>query len=221
MQVFIENDLDGQGRKNLRVLCVEHIASSTAMCNLQQISAASDSILMFLNRMFVDLHELLQSDSEIDLLKDFKHSEVIFIPNIFILCYLWFMGWNILALSLRIGQFSLGLQLVQNTLKCFSYELFKLSNSINFHSLYQNTGVSSAHPATQGELKFSLGKLGLGDHTLDLLEQVQAVVTRIGNVLGLMIILTAGCTRYSNNISRCVFKNFLIRTYYCMFFFIK
>lgn len=143
-QVFIENDLDGQGRKNLRVLCVEHIASSTAMCNLQQISAASDSILMFLNRMFVDLHELLQSDSEIDLLKDFKHSE--------------------------------------------------------------NTGVSSAHPATQGELKFSLGKLGLGDHTLDLLEQVQAVVTRIGNVLGLMIILTAGCTRYSNNISRYVRK---------------
>uniref|UniRef100_A0A0E0PT72 WASH complex subunit 4 N-terminal domain-containing protein n=1 Tax=Oryza rufipogon TaxID=4529 RepID=A0A0E0PT72_ORYRU len=30
-QMFIENDLGGQGRKNLRVLCVDHIASSAAI----------------------------------------------------------------------------------------------------------------------------------------------------------------------------------------------
>jgi hypothetical protein len=84
MQMFIENDLGGQGRKNLRVLCVDHIASSAAMCNLQRISAYIDSIFVFLNRMFVDLHALLQSNIEIDLLRDFKQSEVIFtttVPN--------------------------------------------------------------------------------------------------------------------------------------------
>ncbi|KAK3128319.1 hypothetical protein QOZ80_6BG0459880 [Eleusine coracana subsp. coracana] len=138
-QMFIENDLDGQGRKHLRVLCVEHIASSTAMCNMQQISAAMDSILVFLDRMFIDLNALLQMGTEIDL-QDFKQSE--------------------------------------------------------------NTRVSSAHASIHGELKFSLGKHGLGDHTLDYLKQVQAVVTRIGNALGLIRILAAGCTRHSNNISR-------------------
>lgn len=75
-QMFIENDLGGQGRKNLRVLCVDHIASSAAMCNLQRISAYIDSIFVFLNRMFVDLHALLQSNIEIDLLRDFKQSEL-------------------------------------------------------------------------------------------------------------------------------------------------
>uniref|UniRef100_A0A0D9WLI9 WASH complex subunit 4 N-terminal domain-containing protein n=1 Tax=Leersia perrieri TaxID=77586 RepID=A0A0D9WLI9_9ORYZ len=143
-QMFVENDLGGQGRKNLRVLCVDHIASSAAMCNLQRISAYLDSIFIFLNRMVVDLHALLQSDIEIDLLRDFKQPE--------------------------------------------------------------NTGVSGAHPATQGDMKFALGKLGLGDDALDLLEQVEAVVTRIGSVLGLMIMLTAGHTRHLNNMSRYVRK---------------
>uniref|UniRef100_A0A0E0L7H8 WASH complex subunit 4 N-terminal domain-containing protein n=1 Tax=Oryza punctata TaxID=4537 RepID=A0A0E0L7H8_ORYPU len=143
-QMFIENDLGGQGRKNLRVLCVNHIASSAAMCNLQRISAYINSIFIFLNRMFVDLHALLQRDTEIDLLRDFKQSE--------------------------------------------------------------NTGVSGANPATQGDVKFALGKLGLGDHALDLLEQVQAAVTRIGSVLGLMMVLTAGHIRYLNNMSRYVRK---------------
>ncbi|RCV20061.1 hypothetical protein SETIT_4G026000v2 [Setaria italica] len=138
-QMFIENDLDGQCRKNL-VLCVEHIASSTAMCSLQQISAALDTILMFLDRMFLDLDALLQSDTELDFLKDLKRLE--------------------------------------------------------------NTRVSSVHPAIHGELKVAFGKHGLGDHTLDFLGQVQAVVARIGNALGLMRILAAGCTRYSNSISR-------------------
>ncbi|GJN01017.1 hypothetical protein PR202_ga18249 [Eleusine coracana subsp. coracana] len=68
----------------------------------------------------------------------------------------------------------------------------------------QTTRVSSAHASIHGELKFSLGKHGLGDHTLDYLKQVQAVVTRIGNALGLIRILAAGCTRHSNNISRWV-----------------
>ncbi|XP_062233658.1 uncharacterized protein LOC133930903 isoform X2 [Phragmites australis] len=144
-QMFIENDLDGQGRKNLRVLCVEHIASSTAMCSLQQTSAALDSILTFLERMFVNLHALLQSDTEIDLLKDFKQLE--------------------------------------------------------------NTRVSNAHPAIQGELTAALGKHALEDHTLDYLKQVQAVVSRIGNTLGLMRILAAGCTRYSISISRFAIKS--------------
>ncbi|TVU12764.1 hypothetical protein EJB05_46421, partial [Eragrostis curvula] len=143
-QMFIENDLDGQGRKHLRVLCVEHIASSTAMCNLKQISSALGSILAFLDRMFIDLNALLQSGTEIDL-KDFKQSE--------------------------------------------------------------NTRVFSTHPSIQGELKFGLGKHGLGNHTLDFLEQVQAIVTRIGNALGLIRILAAGCTRYSNNISRYATKS--------------
>uniref|UniRef100_A0A0E0A4P5 WASH complex subunit 4 N-terminal domain-containing protein n=1 Tax=Oryza glumipatula TaxID=40148 RepID=A0A0E0A4P5_9ORYZ len=109
-QMFIENDLGGQGRKNLRVLCVDHIASSAATCNLQRISAYIDSIFVFLNRMFVDLHALLQSNIEIDLLRDFKQSEV------------------------------------------------------------------------------------------------QAAATRIGSVLGLMMVLTAGRTRYLNNMSRYVRK---------------
>ncbi|CAL5050704.1 unnamed protein product [Urochloa decumbens] len=136
-QMFIENDLDGQGRKNLRVLCVEHIASSTAICSLQQISAAWDTISVFLDRMLLDLDALLQSDTELDLLKDLKQLENI-----------------------------------------------------------------SAHPAIHGEPKFAFGKHGLGDHTLEFLGQVQAVVARIGNALGLMRILAAGCTRYSNRISR-------------------
>ncbi|KAF8732817.1 hypothetical protein HU200_015159 [Digitaria exilis] len=139
-QMFIENDLDGQGRKNLRVLCVEHITSSTAMCTVQQISAALDAILVFLDRMLLDLDALLQSDPELDLLKNLKQLE--------------------------------------------------------------NTRVSNAHPAIQGELKVAFGKHGLGDHALDFLEQVQAIVTRIGNALGLMRILAAGCTRYTNSISR-------------------
>uniref|UniRef100_A0A0E0DWD2 WASH complex subunit 4 N-terminal domain-containing protein n=1 Tax=Oryza meridionalis TaxID=40149 RepID=A0A0E0DWD2_9ORYZ len=166
-QMFIENDLGGQGRKNLRVLCVDHIASSAATCNLQRISAYIDSIFVFLNRMFVDLHALLQSNIEIDLLRDLKQSEVIFtttVPNY----------------SQRVTR--------------------------SLQALQQNTGVSGAHPATQGEMKFALGKLGLGDRALDLLEQVQAAVTRIGSVLGLMMVLTAGRTRYLNNMSRYVRK---------------
>jgi hypothetical protein len=70
--------------------------------------------------------------------------------------------------------------------------------------MYQNTRVSSAHPAIQGELKVTIRKHGIGDHTLGFLEQVQAVVYRIGNAVGLMRMLAAGCTRYSNSISRCV-----------------
>ncbi|CAN6208853.1 unnamed protein product [Urochloa humidicola] len=136
-QMFIENVLDAQGRKTLRVLCVEHIASSTAICSLQQISAALDTILVFLDRMFLDLDALLQSDTELDLLKDLKQLE--------------------------------------------------------------NT---STHPAIHGEPKVAFGKHGLGDHTLEFLGQLQAVVARIGNALGLMRILAAGCTRYSNRISR-------------------
>jgi len=75
--------------------------------------------------------------------------------------------------------------------------------------IYQNTRVSSAHPAIQGELKVTIGKHGIGDHTLGFLEQVQAVVYRIGNAVGLLRMLAAGCTRYSNSISRCVLLNFL------------
>lgn len=81
--------------------------------------------------------------------------------------------------------------------------------------------MSGAHPATQGDMKFALGKLGLGDHALDLLEQVQAAVTRIGSVLGLMMVLTAGRTRYLNNMSRYDVQNFICRGYYCVFFFIS
>ncbi|XP_040380972.1 WASH complex subunit 4-like isoform X2 [Oryza brachyantha] len=143
-QMFVENDLGGQDRKNLRILCVDHIASSAATCNLQRISAYLDSIFIFLNQMVVNLHALLQSEIEIDLLRDFKQPEDI--------------------------------------------------------------GMSGANPASQGDMKFSIGKLGLGDHALDLLEQVKAVVTRIGSVLGLMMVLTAGRTRYLNNISRYVRK---------------
>lgn len=83
MQMFIENDLDGQGRKNLRVVCVEHITSSTALCSLQQISAALDAILMFLDRMLLDLDVLLQSDTELDLLKNLKQLEVNFLLKCF------------------------------------------------------------------------------------------------------------------------------------------
>ena len=88
MQMFIENDLDGQGRKNLRVFCVEHIASSTAMCSLQQISAALDSILMFLDRMVLDLDVLLQSNADVHMLKDLKQLEVIFALDMFCIIYI-------------------------------------------------------------------------------------------------------------------------------------
>lgn len=73
-----------------------------------------------------------------------------------------------------------------------------------FCLLCQNTRVSSAHPAILGELKVAFGKHGLGDHTLDFLEQVRVVVKRIGNALGLLRILAAGCIHYFNGISRCV-----------------
>ncbi|EEE65048.1 hypothetical protein OsJ_20045 [Oryza sativa Japonica Group] len=65
--------------------------------------------------------------------------------------------------------------------------LDSFSEAYSYNIVKQNTGVSDAHPATQGDMKFALGKLGLGDHALDLLEQVQAAVTRIGSVLGLMM----------------------------------
>jgi hypothetical protein len=82
MQMFIENDQDGQGRKHLKVLQVDNIASSTTMCNLQQISAAIDSILAFLDQMFIDFNALIKSGTEIDL-RDFKQSEVNFSLEMF------------------------------------------------------------------------------------------------------------------------------------------
>ncbi|XP_072994798.1 uncharacterized protein [Typha latifolia] len=138
-QMFIESDPNNQKRKNLRVIHVEHVASSLAMYGLRSVSAASDSVLKFLTEMFTDLSELLKDDIEIELLKD--------------------------------------------------------SYSKN------NKGALNTRPFRQGELKFALGKFAVGGHGVTFPQQVQSVITRIGNALGLMRILLAGCSRYSCSIS--------------------
>jgi hypothetical protein len=138
MQIFIENDLDGQGRKNLRVLCVEHIASSTAMCSLQQISAALDSILMFLDRMFLDLDALLQSDTELDFLKDFKQLEVNFQSDTYfaLALHVWiFTVWLASYSSMRVISYAIKLSysvsysiICIRTLGCPVYTLLSMEN---------------------------------------------------------------------------------------------
>ncbi|KAL5213375.1 hypothetical protein ABZP36_024222, partial [Zizania latifolia] len=83
---------------------------------------------------------------------------------------------------------------------------FSETYSYNIVKQLYNTGTSTAHPATQGDLKFALVKLGLGDHALDLLEQVQSILTRIGNAVGLVIVLMAGHAHHLNNISWTLFS---------------
>ncbi|XP_078173320.1 uncharacterized protein LOC144567139 isoform X4 [Carex rostrata] len=51
----------------------------------------------------------------------------------------------------------------------------------------------------QGDLRYALRKLSIGDHELSHLEQVQSIVTRLGNVLGLLRITAAGCAHYFRN----------------------
>jgi hypothetical protein len=110
MQMFIENDQDGQGQKHLKVLQADNIASSTTMCNLQQISGAIDSILAFLDQMFIDFNALIKSGTEIDL-RDFKQSEVNFSLEMFqiicITCGRWgYVRVYILVMPVKIGCFT-------------------------------------------------------------------------------------------------------------------
>ncbi|XP_026660870.2 WASH complex subunit 4-like isoform X2 [Phoenix dactylifera] len=59
------------------------------------------------------------------------------------------------------------------------------------------------HPSLQqGELRFFLGKLAFGDRGQSFLEQLQSIISKVGNALGLMRILLAGSCRYSCNNSR-------------------
>ncbi|XP_020112570.1 WASH complex subunit SWIP-like isoform X3 [Ananas comosus] len=125
-QMFIENGPDNQGRKNLKVIGVEHVATSLARHGLRPISVASNSVTMFLNQMFTALSELIQGDCETGALKE-------------------------------------------------------------------------SYISKQQELKFSLGKLAIGNHGVTLLEQIHFVITRIGNALGLVRTLLVGCSRYCCN----------------------
>ncbi|XP_020112572.1 WASH complex subunit SWIP homolog isoform X5 [Ananas comosus] len=72
----------------------------------------------------------------------------------------------------------------------YSYNMFNQRNS----------AALNAHPSLQQqELKFSLGKLAIGNHGVTLLEQIHFVITRIGNALGLVRTLLVGCSRYCCN----------------------
>ncbi|CAL9111779.1 unnamed protein product [Musa textilis] len=54
----------------------------------------------------------------------------------------------------------------------------------------------------QPEPRFALGKLALGDIGVSFLEQLQFIMSKIGNALGLMRILQTGSSRHCCNISR-------------------
>lgn len=138
-QIFIEKVPSGQFRRNLRVISVDHVASSIARHGLRPISTASNSVLKFLTEMFTTLSELLQDKFvQSDLLKE---------------SYFW-----------------------------------------------KRDKGTVAHPSLQrGELKFFLGNFALGDHGQGFLEQLQSVICKVGNALGLMRVLLAGSCRYSCN----------------------
>lgn len=74
--MFIENGPDNQGRKNLKVIGVEHVATSLARHGLRPISVASNSVAIFLNQMFTALSELIQGDCETGALKESYISKV-------------------------------------------------------------------------------------------------------------------------------------------------
>lgn len=60
----------------------------------------------------------------------------------------------------------------------------------------------------QAEPRFALGKFALGDIGVSFLEQLQFIMRKIGNALGLMRILQTGSSRHCCNISRYKFKIF-------------
>ncbi|KAJ4775130.1 WASH complex subunit SWIP [Rhynchospora pubera] len=133
-QVLIENDFDGDEHgKHLRIISADHVASYITDHGLKPLSLVSDLVLDFLNRMLMNLNELLQHDTLVDLS----------MSNI---------GFGTLNFSLQ-----------------------------------------------QGDLRYALGKLSIGDHESLQLEQVQSIVTRIGNVLGLLRITAAGFSYYLRN----------------------
>jgi hypothetical protein len=129
--MFNENDLDGQGRKSLRVFCVEYIASSTTMCSLQQISAALDSILMFLDRMVLDLDVLLQSNTGLHMLKDIKQLEVNFALDMFCVIYIVLLVMH-MVISGPIRIFTVGR--IMNRRQS-SYFIFNLNYLFNYYYL--------------------------------------------------------------------------------------
>ncbi|KAG1360735.1 putative WASH complex subunit 4 [Cocos nucifera] len=141
-QIFVEKVPNGQYRKSLRVISVDHVASAIALHGLRPISTASISVLKFLTEMFATLSELLQD------------------------------------------------KLVQS-------DLLKESNFWK-----SDKGMATSPSLQQGELRFFLGKLAFGDRGQSFLEQLQSVISRLGNALGLMRILVGGSCRYSCNNSR-------------------
>lgn len=83
----------------------------------------------------------------------------------------------------------------------------------------RNSTALNAHPSLQQqELKFSLGKLAIGNHGITLLEQIHFVITRIGNALGLMRTLLVGCSRYCCN---SLWYDFQITLYLVIFTVVK
>lgn len=139
-QIFIEKAPNRQGRKNMRLIDVEHVASSMGIHGLKTIQSASTSIFDYLSQMLTTLAETLKDK--------YVRSHLMQEPG------------------------------------CSRSDKGKIS----IQSLVQH-----------GDLNNIIRKIPLEENYL---EQLQYVVTKIGNALGLMRILIAGASRHSCNISR-------------------
>ncbi|XP_077235545.1 uncharacterized protein LOC143877406 isoform X2 [Tasmannia lanceolata] len=153
-QVFIEKVTSGQGRKTLRVVGVEHVASSIATHGLGTMSTALSSVFEFVTQKIAALSELLQDNFvRSHLVKEFK---------------LWKSDKG------ATNKFTLG------------------------HA---------------EDLNAAIGKVTFGDHELSFLEQLHCVITEMGNALGLVRSLRAGCSRHACSISRFVYKPKGVRSF--------
>ncbi|MQL83965.1 hypothetical protein Taro_016452, partial [Colocasia esculenta] len=61
-QIFIEKGIDGQGRKSLAVVGVEHVAAAIASHGLTTIDTASKNVVGFLTQKMSALSDILQDD---------------------------------------------------------------------------------------------------------------------------------------------------------------
>ncbi|KAI3918207.1 hypothetical protein MKX01_041527 [Papaver californicum] len=82
---------------------------------------------------------------------------------------------------------------------------------LNFLKISKET--TDGYPSVQGERYGVAMKLPFVDEELRLLEQIRCTITDIGNVLGLVRVLQAGCSRYAYNKSRFIYKPTSIKSY--------
>ncbi|XP_072966494.1 uncharacterized protein [Typha angustifolia] len=120
---------------------------------------------------------------------------------------------KIYSVMRQLGELKYGLELDDFHLTEFfidqDFDVFRIVQKLNifvedysYNIVKQNNkGALNTRPFRQGELKFALGKFAVGGHGVTFPQQVQSIITRIGNALGLMRILLAGCSRYSCSIS--------------------